>query len=88
MTTEEKIIQYLRDNSLDITPYVDDYRHQITGTIVIVGIRMWGYGGCYNRWSQLLNILNRPGCPIHMESVESGPTERKYSFSRLVWNGV
>ena len=83
--TERKIIRYLRDRKLDISMYIDTYRHVIPGTICIVSISMWGYGGCALEWARLTEILRDPDCPIRMEPVESGPNERKYAFDRLIW---
>lgn len=84
---EKKIIQYLRDHGLDISMYIDTYRHVIPGTICIVSISMWGYGGCAFDWARLTEILREPGCPIRMEPVEPDEHERKYAFDRLVWKG-
>ena len=85
--TERKIIQYLRDRGLDITQYVDTFRHVIPGTICIVSISMWGIqtSGKYEHWCLLMDILKDPDCPIRMKPVESGPNERKYAFDRLIW---
>ena len=33
MTTEDKILAYLRDHGLDIARYIDTYRHVIPGTV-------------------------------------------------------
>lgn len=83
--TQKKIYRYLRDHGLDISMYVDSFRHQTPDTLVIISISMWGYGGCYADWAKLRQILSEPDCPIVMESVDPGPNERRYSFDRLVW---
>ena len=83
--TERKIIRYLREHGLDISMYVDTFRHVVPGTVCIVSISMWGYGGCAYDWAKLRQILSEPDCPITMESVEPDEHERKYAFDRLVW---
>lgn len=87
MTNEEKIMQYLCDNGLDISKHVDTYRHVEPGTVSILSRSIWGYGGNYAKWSALLSILSEPGCPIRMEPIQSDPTERPMSFDRLIWTG-
>ena len=85
MTQEEKIISYLRDHGLNISRYVDTYRHVIPGTVCFSSRSMWGYGGHYREWSKLLEILAEPSCPIRMESIQSTGNERPRSFDRLIW---
>lgn len=89
MNTEQLIIQYLREHGLDITRYIDDFRHVVPGTISIISISMWGIGtsGKYADWIKLNEILKVPGCPIQMESVRSYDHERKDAFNRLIWKG-
>lgn len=85
--TQKKIYRYLRDHGLDISIYVDDFRHQVADTIVIISISMWGYGGCYADWATLRQILSEPDCPVVMESIEPNQGERKFAFDRLIWKG-
>ena len=87
MTTEEKILSYLREHGLDITKYIDDFRHVVPSTVCIISISMWGYAGDVRKWWQLRDILKDPACPIRMESVEPAIYERQYAFDRLVWKG-
>lgn len=87
MTQEEKIIQYLRVNGLDISRYVDTYRHVSPGTVSIISRSMWGYGGNHAEWSALQSILGEPNCPIRMEPIDSSGNERPMSFDRLIWTG-
>lgn len=84
---EDRIISYIRDHGLDITRYIDTFRHVVPGTVCIVSIRMWMLGSCgrYEDWCKLQEILAEPGCPIRMEAVTSAPHERKRAFDRLVW---
>ena len=85
--TERKIIQYLSDNGLDISKYIDTYRHVIPGTVCFSGISMWGIqtSGKYEHWCLLMDILKEPGCPFRMEHVQSIGNERPGAFERLVW---
>jgi len=87
---ENLIIEYLRDRGLEITPYIDDFRHVVPGTVCFISIRMWGIGsgGRYKDWIKLSEILDEPGCPIRMEDVESSLNERKGAFNRLVWKEI
>lgn len=85
MNTEHLIAQYLSDHGLNITPYVDTFRHTIPGTISIISIRMYGFYGHYDDWVKLMSILDEPSCPIKMEPIKSSPGERPRAFDRLVW---
>lgn len=85
MNNEEKIISFLRENGLDVSKYVDTFRHVIPGTVCLLTRSMWGYGGHYADWQKLTDILDSPGCPIRMESVSPAPNERPRSFDRLIW---
>ena len=87
MNAEDRIIQYLRDHGLGITPYIDDFRHVVPGTVCIISISMWRVGSGiknYRNWIKLNDILADPSCPIRMEDVESSPNERPGAFNRLV----
>ena len=87
---ENRIISYLRDHGLDITRYIDDFRHVVPGTVCIVSISMWriGSNGRYKDWCKLMDILHDPSCPIRMEDVDPAPNEHKNAFNRLVWKEV
>lgn len=89
MPPEEKIISYLRDQGLDITRYIDDFRHVEPGTVCICSISMWGIqtAGKIEHWWKLMDILKTPGCPIRIERVESEIHERPNAFNRLIWEG-
>ena len=89
MTTEEKILSYLLDHGLDLTQYIDTFRHVIPGTVCFSGRSMWGIqtSGKYEHWIKLMEILKTPGCPLRMEHVESSWHERPGSFERLIWEG-
>ena len=89
MTAEDKILTYLRNHGLDITRYIDTYRHVIPGTVCFSARSMWGIqtSGKYEHWVKLTDILKTPGCPIRMVHVRSAEHERPNSFERLVWEG-
>lgn len=89
MTKQEKIIHYLAENGLDIRKYIH-FDYERSGTIVIRSGNMFGYGGRYEDWKSLLQILDITGCPVRIHRIrgKNHTCGYKYllSYDRLVWH--
>lgn len=86
MTKREYIIHYFAIRGLNISPYINDYAHQRSGTIILNIRGMRDYNECYEDWLRLQNILNLPNCPISAHKVQEHTYEHRNSLLRLILN--
>jgi len=89
MNKEEKIIAYMKDHGLNIKNYICTYDYYRPGTVVLASQRIWGYGGHYDDWIRLHEILQDPACPVELHRIrdmQGGRFNYLLRYDRLTWN--